>query len=161
MDKLEEGHQGSKKVQKFDSAGGCAVASEPVLQMAVDKAVAKARKKEMDAMGQMWMARAAKRDDDRLDRFAEEQDLSGYQREEMGRIIKTRRDSLSPLYRAMFTPPAEGESRDLAKIQEDMENVRNESGDAFKALLSPDQFEAYRVMEESGRGRWMGGGRSR
>jgi hypothetical protein len=134
---------------------------DPEFKEAVKKAVADARKEEMEAMGRMWTNRAAQREKDMVDRFAEEQGLSDYQRDELTKIVTSRRERLSPQYRAMFTPPAEGETRDMAKIQKEMEKVRADSDEALKSLLTIDQFDAFKKQEESRRGRWgMGGGRS-
>jgi len=134
---------------------------EKKFQESVDKAVADARKKEMEAIGQMWSSRAAQREKDVVAQFAKDQGLSDYQRDEMGKILATRREKLGPFYRAMFTPPAGGETRDFAKIQKDMEKVRVAADEELKTLLGTDQLDAFKKLEDSRRGRWgMGGGRS-
>ena len=71
-----------------------------------------------------------------------------------------RREKLTPLFRTMFTPPKDGETRDFAKVREDMQKVRDETMTEMKTLLSVDQAEAFEKQEQSRRGGWgMGGGR--
>jgi hypothetical protein len=141
-------------------AGAAAVPEKKVLEAAVSKAVADARKKEMEAIGNMWAGRAAQRDKDMVVQFAKDHGLTDYQRDEMSKIIEARRDKLGPYYRKMFTPSEDGKPRDYAQIQKDMEKVREEADEELKTLLSTDAFEAFQKQEENRRSRWgMGGSR--
>jgi len=61
-------------------------------EAAVDKAVANARKKEMEAIGKMWAGRAAQRENDMVVQFAKDNGLTDFQRDEMSKILSTRRE---------------------------------------------------------------------
>jgi hypothetical protein len=121
-------------------------------EKAVADAVAKSRQKEMEAIGKMWTDRAAQREKGMVTQFAKDQGLSDYQRDEMIKLMDKRRERLSPLYRAMFTPAPDGETRDFARIREDMQKVRDETQEELKGLISVDQAEAFQKQESSRRG---------
>lgn len=148
----------------LDESGGTdAAATAPVegeqFEKAVEKAVAKSREKQWEAVGKMWTDRAAQREKSMVTQFAKDQGLTDYQRDEMIKTLDKRREKLTPLFRAMFAPPADGETRDMAKIREDMEKVRDDTVTDLKGLISEDQVEAFQKEESSRRGGFgMGGG---
>jgi hypothetical protein len=147
--------------QLSEAAGAAAPVTEDELKEKVKEMVTEARNQEWEQMGQRFAARAAEREAGMVKRLGETAGLTTYQQEELTKLLGARREAMGNFFRTMFTPGEQTEPVDMRKLREDLETVRAETDEQIKALLSPDQYDAFTKEESSMRGpgfmRGMGG----
>jgi hypothetical protein len=114
----------------------------------VRAAVAESRVAEMERIGQRFSTMARQREAAILDRFTESSRLSAYQREEVEKVLDRRREAIGAFFRTLF---GGGGDTDPAAIREKVADVQRETDDAIKSLLSPEQYEEWKKVDEAAR----------
>ena len=144
-------------------AEAAAPALQKELQDKVLEAVEKNRAAEREEMGKRFSAMAAQRETSMIKRLEESAGLSAYQTEELTKLLGRRREAIGEFFRTMFGRRGGGEEVDFEAIQKKVADVRQETDEEIKALLTPEQYEKFTKEESTNRrGPWsMGGGRPR
>lgn len=135
---------------------GPAVESEQ-FEERVKELVKESQAAQMETMGRRFATMAKQRETGILDRLSERTGLSPYQRDEMERLLERRRTAIGEFFRTMFSGEgAETVSPD--QIRQKVADVQRETDEALGALLTPDQYEAFKAEDEMmRRGPFMGG----
>jgi hypothetical protein len=135
------------------SAPGTAITAPPPtpeerIDEKVRTAVAESRVAEMERIGQRFSAMARQREAAILDRFTEASHLSAYQREEVEKVLDRRREAIGAFFRTLF---GGGGDTDPVAIREKVADVQRETDEAIKSLLSPEQYEEWKKVDEAAR----------
>jgi hypothetical protein len=131
---------------------------DPKLEEKVRELVAQTDRRRLETWGNRFAEMREQREKSMLDRFQDEQALSSYQREQLDRILARRRQAIGEFFRTMFS---EGADRpDMDAIRRKVADVREETDDELKNVLTPTQYEAFTELESTTRRGppWMGGG---
>jgi hypothetical protein len=124
------------------------ITSEERIDEKVRTAVAESREADLQRIGQRFSSMARQREGAQLDGFVQSQGISPYQREEMEKILERRREAIGAFFRSLF---GGGGEVDPATIREKVADVQRESDEALRSLLSPDQYEEWKKIDEASR----------
>lgn len=144
-------------VPSSDAADPTAPAlTDEKLDEKVREAVEKEQDAQREAIGRRFAAMAEQREMGLLDRLAEEAGLSAWQRTEMEKILAKRREAIGSFFRVMFG--GGGDTTDMGDFREKIRAIRQESDEAVKQVLSPDQYETWTKEDAATRRGPMFGG---
>lgn len=135
------------------SAGaGTPSTDEPEFQETVREIVADERDREREEQMDRRRERSRERTQETLEEFVAKANINAQQREQIGTLWNDERDQMF----SMFTEARSGD-RDFREVRDEARQLRRNTDEQAKTVLSEDQFEVYSELRPRGPG--GGGGR--
>jgi hypothetical protein len=123
-----------------------------LFQDKVEESIKNIQQKQREEMGKRMSEEIQKAIAKRIEEFAKAQNLSDYQQQELNKIISDRTNKMMELFNKERSQEITRE-----EVRTKMDSIRNESNENVKQVLSSQQYEEYKKVENTLGGGMMGG----